>query len=86
MPSLGRFVEISSCSNMGDFQARRGKMRFRPARSESPRLLHTLNASGLAVGRCLASIWENYQREDGSIHIPTVLVPYMGGQTEIVAP
>jgi seryl-tRNA synthetase len=83
MPSLNRFVEISSCSNMGDFQARRGRMRYRPAPGETPRLLHTLNASGLAVGRCLAAIWENYQREDGSIEIPAALVPYMGGQTEI---
>jgi seryl-tRNA synthetase len=83
MPSLNRYVEISSCSNMGDFQARRGRMRYRPAQGEAPRLLHTLNASGLAVGRCMAAIWENYQREDGSIEIPGALVPYMDGVTEI---
>jgi seryl-tRNA synthetase len=83
MPSLNRYVEISSCSNMGDFQARRGRMRYRPAPGEAPRLLHTLNASGLAVGRCMAAIWENYQREDGSIEIPGALVPYMDGVTEI---
>lgn len=83
MPSLNRYVEISSCSNMGDFQARRGKMRYRPAPGESPRLLHTLNGSGVAIGRCMAAIWENCQREDGSIAIPEALVPYMGGVTEI---
>lgn len=83
MPSLDRYVEISSCSNMGDFQARRGKMRYRPAPSESPQLLHTLNGSGVAIGRCMAAIWENCQREDGSIEIPEVLVPYMGGVREI---
>lgn len=83
MPSLDRYVEISSCSNMGDFQARRGKMRYRPAPGESPRLLHTLNGSGVAIGRCMAAIWENYQREDGSIQVPGALVPYMGGAAEI---
>jgi seryl-tRNA synthetase len=83
MPSQRRFVEISSCSNMGDFQARRGRIRYRPAPGEPARLVHTLNGSGVAVGRCLAAIWENYQREDGTIGIPAVLVPFMGGQTEI---
>ena len=83
MPSADAYREISSCSNMGDFQARRGKMRYRPAPGEPPRLLHTLNASGLALGRCLAAIWENYQCEDGSIRVPAALVPYMDGQTEI---
>lgn len=85
MPSLNRYVEISSCSNMGDFQARRGKIRYRPAPGESPRLVHTLNGSGVAIGRCMAAIWENYQREDGSIEIPEALVPYMGGAQEIPA-
>lgn len=85
MPSLNRYVEISSCSNMGDFQARRGRMRYRPAPGEAPRLLHTLNASGVAIGRCMAAIWENYQREDGSIEVPKALVPYMDGTTEIAA-
>lgn len=83
MPSLGRYVEISSCSNMGDFQARRGKIRYRPAPGEAPKLVHTLNGSGVAVGRCMAAVWENYQQEDGSIHIPECLVPYMGGVTQI---
>jgi len=83
MPSLNRYVEISSCSNMGDFQARRGKIRFRSAPGEAPELAHTLNGSGLAIGRCMAAIWENYQRADGSIEIPHALVPYMGGVTEI---
>jgi seryl-tRNA synthetase len=85
MPSLNRYVEISSCSNMGDFQARRGRIRYRPAPGEAPRLVHTLNGSGVAVGRCLAAIWETYQREDGSIDIPPALVPYMDGVTEIRA-
>lgn len=85
MPSLERYVEISSCSNMGDFQARRGRMRYRPETGEAPRHIHTLNGSGVAVGRCLAAIWENYQREDGSIEVPRALVPYMGGVTEIAA-
>ncbi len=79
MPSLNRYVEISSCSNMGDFQARRGKIRYRPAPGEQARLVHTLNGSGVAVGRCLAAIWENYQREDGSIVVPSALISYMDG-------
>ena len=79
MPSLDRYVEISSCSNMGDFQARRGKIRYRPAPGEPARLVHTLNGSGVAVGRCLAAIWENYQRADGGIDVPSALVPYMDG-------
>jgi seryl-tRNA synthetase len=83
MPSQNKYVEISSASNMGDFQARRGKIRYRPAPGDAPRLVHTLNASGLAIGRCMAAIWENYQREDGGIDIPEPLVPYMDGQTEI---
>lgn len=85
VPSQETYREISSCSNMGDFQARRGRMRFRPAPGEAPRLLHTLNGSGVAVGRCLAAIWENYQREDGSIDVPEALVPYMDGRTELRA-
>jgi seryl-tRNA synthetase len=85
MPSLNRYVEISSCSNMGDFQARRGRIRYREAPGEPPKLVHTLNASGLAIGRTMAAIWENYQREDGTIEIPKALVPYMSGLTEIRA-
>ncbi|HEX8919484.1 MAG TPA: serine--tRNA ligase [Chloroflexota bacterium] len=84
MPSLERYVEISSCSNMGDFQARRGKMRYRPEPGSSPRLLHTLNGSGVAIGRCMAAIWENYQRADGTIEVPEALRPYMHGCSEIV--
>lgn len=85
MPSLNRYVEISSCSNMGDFQARRGKIRYRPAPGEPARLVHTLNGSGVAVGRCLAAVWENYQRPDGSIQVPAALIPYMGGVEQIPA-
>jgi len=83
MPSLDRYVEISSCSNMGDFQARRGRIRYRPAPGEAPRLVHTLNGSGVAIGRCLAAILENYQQEDGSVEIPQALVPYMNGLAKI---
>jgi seryl-tRNA synthetase len=85
MPSLDRYVEISSCSNMGDFQARRGKIRYRPAPGEPARLVHTLNGSGVAVGRCLAAIWENYQRADGGIDVPGALIPYMDGMKLISA-
>lgn len=83
MPSLNRYVEISSCSNMGDFQARRGRIRYRPSPGELARLVHTLNGSGVAVGRCLAAIWENYQRADGSVEVPAVLIPYMDGVKSI---
>jgi seryl-tRNA synthetase len=86
MPSLDRYVEISSCSNMGDFQARRGRIRYRPGPGAAPQLVHTLNGSGLAVGRTFAAILENYQREDGSVEIPRPLVPYVDGVTEIRAP
>jgi len=79
MPSLERYVEISSCSNMGDFQARRGKMRYRDTAVSPPSLVHTLNGSGVAVGRCMAAIWENYQQRDGTIRVPDALVPYMNG-------
>jgi seryl-tRNA synthetase len=85
MPSLDRFVEISSCSNMGDFQARRGRIRYRPEPGGAPQLVHTLNGSGLAVGRTYAAILENYQREDGSVEIPAPVVPYMDGVTELRA-
>lgn len=82
VPSQNTYREISSCSNMGDFQARRMKARYR-VDAKKTELVHTLNGSGLAVGRTLLAIMENYQRADGSIAIPTVLQPYMGGQTEI---
>lgn len=78
MPSYGRYVEISSCSNMSDFQARRANIRYR-SESGKPEFVHTLNGSGLALGRTLAAVIENYQNEDGSITVPEVLRPYMGG-------
>ena len=78
MPSYGRYVEISSCSNFEDFQARRGNIRFRPAEKGKPEFVHTLNGSGLAVGRTVAAILENYQQADGSVVIPEALRPYMG--------
>ncbi len=79
LPSQGRYREISSCSNCTDFQARRMNTRFRPKGGGRPRFVHTLNGSGLAVGRTLIAIMENYQEEDGSITVPEALVPYMGG-------
>lgn len=78
MPSYGRYVEISSCSNCGDFQARRAGIRFRDNPKDKPQFAHTLNGSGVAVGRTVAAILENYQNEDGTVTIPEVLVPYMG--------
>jgi len=83
LPAQNTYREISSCSNVGDFQARRLKARFRPAGAKKPELIHTLNGSGLAVGRTLVAVLENYQLEDGRIEVPTVLVPYMGGMTHI---
>lgn len=76
MPAQNRYREISSCSNFGEFQARRGGIRYRPATAKKSRLVHTLNGSGLAVGRTLAAIYENNQQEDGSILIPEVLQVY----------
>ncbi len=76
MPAQDKYREISSCSNFGDFQARRGGVRYRPRDAKKSALVHTLNGSGLAVGRTLAAIYENYQQEDGSIAIPEVLAPY----------
>lgn len=78
MPSYGRFVEISSCSNFEDYQARRGAIRFKKEAGEKARLVHTLNGSGVAVGRTVAAILENYQNEDGTVTIPEALVKYMG--------
>lgn len=83
VPSENTYREISSCSNFEDFQARRASIRFRPAGGGKPRLVHTLNGSGLAVGRTVIAILENFQQEDGSVKIPTVLMPYMGGITKI---
>lgn len=78
MPSYNRYVEISSCSNFEDFQARRAQIRFRREKGAKPELVHTLNGSGVAVGRTVAAILENYQQEDGSVKVPDVLVKYMG--------
>jgi seryl-tRNA synthetase len=83
LPGQGRFREISSVSNCGDFQARRMKARFRPEGEKGTRFVHTLNGSGLAVGRTLIAVMENYQREDGTIEVPEALRPYMGGLTAI---
>ncbi len=77
MPGLDRYVEISSCSNFLDYQARRARIRYRKAKGEKPQLVHTLNGSGLAAGRTLAAVMENYQREDGTFAIPDVLKPYL---------
>jgi len=85
LPGQDAYREISSCSNFGDYQARRAQIRYRPAKGEKPRLVHTLNGSGLAVGRTLVAILEQYQREDGSVEIPRVLRPYLGGAEEIRA-
>jgi seryl-tRNA synthetase len=83
LPSEGRYREISSCSNTGDFQARRMNARTKSAGEKGTRFVHTLNGSGLAVGRTLVALMENYQNEDGSISIPQVLQPYLPGLTRI---
>ena len=78
MPSYGRYVEISSCSNFEDYQARRANIRFKKDAKDKAQFVHTLNGSGLAVGRTVAAILENFQNEDGSVTIPEALIPYMG--------
>ena len=78
MPSYGRYVEISSCSNFESFQARRANIRYRKEDGGKPEFIHTLNGSGLAVGRTVAAILENFQNEDGSVTVPEVLRQYMG--------
>ncbi len=83
LPGQGAYREISSCSNFGDFQARRMQARWRNPETGKPELLHTVNGSGLAVGRTLVAVLENYQQRDGSVLIPEALQPYMGGQTTI---
>ena len=83
MPSYGRYVEISSCSNFEDYQARRANIRFKNSPKDKAQFVHTLNGSGLAVGRTVAAIMENYQNVDGSITIPEALVGYMGGRDKI---
>ena len=86
LPAEGRYREISSCSNFLDFQARRMMARYRHPESGKPEYVHTLNGSGLAVGRTLIAIMENWQDGDGVVHIPDVLRPYMGGLTKLPAP
>jgi len=83
VPSEKTYREISSCSNFEDFQARRASIRYRPKDGGKVKLVHTLNGSGLAVGRTVIGILENFQEADGSVTIPEVLVPYMGGATNI---
>ena len=78
-PAQNKYREISSCSNCTDYQARRANIKFRRDAKSKPEFVHTLNGSGLAVGRTVAAILENYQQEDGSVIVPKVLVPYMGG-------
>ena len=83
MPAQDKYREISSCSNCTDYQARRANIKYRPERGAKPAFLHTLNGSGVAVGRTVAAILENYQQADGSVLVPKALVPYMGGVTVI---
>ena len=83
LPGQGLYREISSCSNCGDWQARRMNARYRPAEGKGTVFVHTLNGSGLAVGRTLVAVLENYQEADGSVTIPTALLPYMGGITKL---
>jgi seryl-tRNA synthetase len=85
LPGQDAYREISSCSNCGDFQARRMKARFRPADDRNTRFVHTLNGSGLAVGRTLVAVLENYQQADGTIGVPAALRPYLGG-IEVIGP
>jgi seryl-tRNA synthetase len=83
LPGQGKYREISSCSNFLDFQARRMQARWRNPETGKPELVHTLNGSGLAVGRTLVAVMENYQQSDGSILVPDALKAYMGGMEKI---
>ncbi|BAH05064.1 serine--tRNA ligase [Clostridium kluyveri] len=83
MPSYNRYVEISSCSNFEDFQARRVNIKYKETPKDKPKYIHTLNGSGVAIGRTVAAILENYQQDDGSVLIPEILKPYMGGREVI---
>jgi len=85
LPSYNTYREISSCSNFADFQARRAGIRYRPDVGKKTQFVHTLNGSGLAIGRTVAAILENYQQKDGSVLIPEVLKPYFKGQERITA-
>jgi seryl-tRNA synthetase len=82
-PGCQEWLEVSSCSNFRDFQARRARIRFRPGPGAKPEFVHTLNGSGLALPRVVIGVLENYQQRDGSVRIPTVLKPYFGGQEVI---
>src|SRR5262249_44117058 len=84
-PGCGEWLEVSSCSNFRDFQARRARIRYRPAPGAKPEFVHTLNGSGLALPRVVIAVLENYQQEDGSVVIPAVLRPYLGGVDKITA-
>jgi len=86
LPGQAKYREISSCSNCTDFQARRMQARWRNPDSGRPELVHTLNGSGVAVGRALVAVMENYQQADGSIRVPEALLPYMGGVERITVP
>jgi seryl-tRNA synthetase len=86
LPGQKTYREISSCSVCTDFQARRMNARYRPKEGKGPRFVHTLNGSGVAVGRALIAVMENYQNEDGSVAVPEALAPYMGGVTRIGKP
>src|SRR3954466_14946130 len=83
LPGQQAYREISSCSNCSDFQARRAGIRYRAEPKAKPRFVHTLNGSGLAVGRTVVAILENYQQKDGTVVVPEVLRPYMGGLDRI---
>jgi len=79
MPAQNKYREISSCSNCTDYQARRANIKFRRDNKSKPEFVHTLNGSGIAVGRTVAAILENYQNADGTVTVPKALIPYMGG-------
>ena len=81
LPSAGKYREISSCSNVADFQARRANIRFKEAGKKGTQFVHALNGSGLAVGRTMAAILENYQQPDGTVKVPEVLQSYLGRET-----
>jgi seryl-tRNA synthetase len=85
LPGQQLYREISSCSNFGDFQARRANIRYRPKGQAKSAFLHTLNGSGLAIGRTWLAILENYQQADGTVKVPEALIPYMGGENMIRA-
>jgi seryl-tRNA synthetase len=85
LPALATYREVSSCSNFSDFQARRARIRYRPADGGRPRFVHTLNGSGLAVGRTMVAILENYQQRDGAVVVPEVLQTYLHG-LEVIEP